>query len=44
MNFYVSYYIIPQEQFEGFLPLTRIRGSAKIRDFGNEKTGVISQH
>ncbi len=43
MNFYVSYYILPQEQFSDFLPLTRIRGSAKIREFGYEEAGVISE-
>lgn len=43
MNFYVSYYILPENQFNEFLPLTRIRGSAKIREFGNEKSDVISE-
>ena len=42
MNFYVSYHIMPSEEFEEFLPLTRIRGSAKIREFNHEDKGVIS--
>lgn len=43
MNFYTSYYIIPMEEFDEFLPLTRIRGRAKIRDYKFEKKGVIDQ-
>ncbi len=43
MNFHVSYYIIPMEEFDEFLPLTRIRGSAKIREYEYEKKGVIDQ-
>ena len=43
MNFYVSYYIIPSGEFEEFLPLTKIRGSAKIREYEYEKKGVIDQ-
>ncbi|MFK7771939.1 MAG: hypothetical protein AB8F94_07360 [Saprospiraceae bacterium] len=43
MNFYISYYIIPREEFDEFLPLTRIRGSAKIRKYEFEKKGVIDQ-